>query len=162
VRPIRQSSGEIAPSSWITGAGLLAGMTFFSYQSISGLSVLILTLAFGIATALCILAAGRQHYINVGMERDRVAPAHPMEAEKVLELPVLVSERFEPEETRPKQQPPKIEFVGVESRARVVGYRNGYVRWTSFLHVRTCASLRPREGLRTPKRTPPRVADGAV
>ena len=66
---LRQEGGEISPASWLGGAGLTLGIAAFPFLFtpwIPMISAVIICVTFSGLSALCLFAAGRQHYTNQG------------------------------------------------------------------------------------------------
>ncbi len=82
----RQDSGEITPTAWLGGAvtAVTLGGVALLFERWVGSSPVFIVFVCGCAlAALCLFGAERQHYINVGRERERaitppVAPPLPV------------------------------------------------------------------------------------
>src|SRR3954454_8788962 len=118
---LRQETGEVSPIAWLGsafGAVTIASTALFSYAWIGMLAALILAGAFGLIAVLCFFAAGKQRYINIGMERG---------AAGVERSPMSDAARTVPTPA-PMKKPARIEYVGVESDADLSVFTSAIVR----------------------------------
>lgn len=123
---LRQENGEFSPSAWLGGAALAITVAVipFGVPRVPTVSAIIVATVFGLLAVICFLAAGKQHYLNIGRiqgvtsARAVAAPPEPSRREPPREprqVPAIVSR-------------PTVALVAVEANVAVMASRSAYRR----------------------------------